>query len=109
MVLTQNTATLTNNENKSIDFSAASDFYYTLSNNASVTMTAPTNATAGQQGTITFKTGTSGTNSVSWAKNSLWYFEGGTAPTISQDTGVYDVFSYYINIECNFGNWGFNI
>ena len=43
----------------------------------------------------TFKTGTSGTG-VSWAKNSSWYFEGGTAPTISQDTGVYDVFSYYV-------------
>ena len=94
LTLTQTTATLSGD--RAIDFSDSSDFYYTLSNNVSITMTAPTNETAGQQGTITFKTGSSGTNTVNWATGSKWFFEGGTAPTISQETGVYDVFSYYV-------------
>ena len=74
MVLTQNTATLTNNENKSDRFQCSHDFYYTLNNNASVTMTTLAMKLLGNKAHATFKTGTSGTDSVSWAKKFILVF-----------------------------------
>ena len=50
----------------------------------------------GQGGNIVLRTGTSGTNDLTWADNSHWYFEAGTGPSITQTANVYDVFSYLI-------------
>jgi hypothetical protein len=94
MIITQQTDTISGNVE--IDFSSGNDFFYTLSNGATVTFTAPTNETVGQQGTITLKTGSTGTNTLNWATSSKWYFEGATAPTITQETSVYDIYSYYV-------------
>ena len=88
---------ITNGTTITVDFSTKTNFSYLLDSSATITMGAPSNATSlGQSGNIIIITGSSGTNTVNWASGSYWYFEGGSAPTITQSQSVYDIYSYLI-------------
>lgn len=74
-----------------IDLSLANNFTHTTSEDT--TLAAPSNALAGQAGTIIF---TQGNPVRTLAYNSFWKAPGGTAPTLTATVGAVDALSYYI-------------
>jgi len=75
-----------------IDLAANNNFSHTTSENT--TLSAPSNAVAGQSGVITI---TQGATARTLAFNTFWKFAGGTVPTLTATVGAVDVFAY--NVE----------
>ena len=75
-----------------VDLSLGNNFTLTLAENS--TLSAPTNATAGQSGVIVVTQ--DGTGSRTLAYNSAYKFAGGTAPTLTTTASAVDVLAYYV-------------
>jgi hypothetical protein len=75
-----------------IDLSLSNDYITTLTEN--ITMSAPTNAVAGQSGMIIINQNSSSAMAISC--NSFWKFPNGTPPTASTALNAIDVLSYYV-------------
>ena len=84
-------ATLTDGATITPDFAASNNFSITLGGNR--TMANPTNATAGQSGSIFIVQGT-GSNTLAWG--SAWYFIEGVTPTLSTAGGAMDRIDYIV-------------
>lgn len=95
-----NGGTISGNTSIALDFDKSSDFHYTLSAGANVTLNNPTNVNrVGQTGSIILETpSTLTTHQLNWARggSSKWYFPAGIAPSISETNSVIDVFSYLV-------------
>ena len=81
-----------------IDFSTDGDHIYTLDSSAqTITFAASNISGVGRQGTIIIKhASANNVQTTSWNTSGYWYFEGGTAPSLSSENDAFDVFSYYI-------------
>jgi hypothetical protein len=102
--ISQYTSSLTNlsgTQTVALDFNQGSNFLITLSAGANITLSNPTNISRlGQQGTIIFKTPSSGTSHVlNWYRgsDSAWFFPDIISPPqISAGQNIYDVFSFMV-------------
>jgi hypothetical protein len=84
--------TLTDGATITPDFSASCNFTVTLGGNR--TMGAPSNAVAGQSGSIFIVQDGTGSRTLAW--NSNWKWPGGTAPTLTTTAGAVDRVDYIV-------------
>ena len=75
-----------------VDLSLGNNFTLTLAENS--TLSAPTNATAGQSGVIVVTQDSTGSRTLAY--NSVYKFAGGTAPTLTTTASAVDVLAYYV-------------
>jgi len=98
---TSGLSSLSGSQTVTLDFSQGSNFLITLSAGANITLANPSNITRlGQQGSIIFRTPSSGTSHVlNWYRgaDSSWYFPDIISPPqISAGQNIYDVFSFMV-------------
>ena len=94
-------ATLSSSSNATaVDLSAGNNFTLTLAENSQLSI--PTNAVAGQSGSILIIQDAGGTNTLSYA--APYHFAGGTAPTLSLTGSAVDRLDYFISTTGNGGS-----
>ena len=94
-------ATLSSSSNATaVDLSAGNNFTLTLSENS--TLSIPTNAVAGQSGSILITQDGTGSRTLSYA--APYHFAGGTAPTLSTAGSSVDRLDYFISTTGNGGS-----
>jgi len=76
-----------------VDLALTNNYSHTLTENT--TLAAPTNATAGQSGIITFTQHASAPKTLAY--NAFWKFPLGVVPTLTATNSAVDVFAYYVN------------
>jgi hypothetical protein len=91
-VLAPTVTTLTDASTIAIDFSTSCNFTVTLGGNR--TMGAPSNAVAGQSGSIFIVQDGTGSRTLAW--NSVWKWPAGTAPTLTTTAGAVDRVDYIV-------------
>lgn len=86
-----------------IDFSSSNDFTHTMTENT--TLSAPSNAVAGQSGSIRITQHASSPKTLAY--NTAWKFEGGSIPVLTATNGASDTLYYAVRsstfIECRLG------
>jgi hypothetical protein len=75
-----------------VDLSLGNNFTLTLAEDS--TLSAPSNATAGQSGVIVVTQDSTG--GFTLAYNSVYKFAGGTVPTVTSDASAVSVLAYYV-------------
>ena len=75
-----------------VDLSLGNNFTLTLAENS--TLSAPTNATAGQSGVIVVTQNATGNFTLGY--NTAYKFAGGTVPTVTSDANAVSVLAYYV-------------
>jgi hypothetical protein len=75
-----------------VDLSLGNNFTLTLAENS--TLSAPTNATAGQSGVIVVTQ--NGTGNFTLGYNTAYKFAGGTVPTVTATANAVSVLAYYV-------------
>jgi hypothetical protein len=91
-VLAPTVTTLTDAATIAIDFSTSCNFTVTLGGNR--TMGAPSNAVAGQSGSIFIVQDGTGSRTLAW--NANWKWPAGTAPTLTTTAGAVDRVDYIV-------------
>lgn len=81
-----------------INLSDSNNFSVTLQATTSQSLSAPSNAVAGQSGAIVITQ--NGTTASTLTYNTFWKFSGGFIPTVSTSLNAVDVLTYYV-IDAN--------